>query len=530
MKQTAEFIVGGNAVLGIELGSTRIKSALIDGQYKVIASGFHEWENKFTDGYWTYSQEDIWKGLQDSYSKLSDDVFCRYGVRITKLKAIGVSAMMHGYLPFDVNGKQLVPFRTWRNSTTATASDELTRLFGFNIPQRWSIAHLYQAILNGEPHVRDIDYLTTLAGYVHWKLTGRKAVGVGEASGIVPLNAYGTDYDEKMVSQFGKIPAVGKMPWTLRDILPEILPAGENAGYLTAEGAKLLDASGNLRQGAPFCPPEGDAQTGMTATDSVRAKRGNISAGTSVFAMITLDKPLSRYYREVDVVSTPVGNQAAMVHCSNCSSDINAWVDIFGQFAAASGLSLSRNDLFDLLFTEALKGDDDCSEMLSYNFFSGEHIAELTEGRPVFARSPECKFTLANFIKSHLYSAFCVLRRGLDILRGGENAEVDGMVAQGGMFKVKNVAQQILSDALNVPIEVRETAGEGGAWGMALLAAYMFEKRNLSLDGFLDSKVFSNRVGESVSPSADGVDGFNRYYKRFTECIGIEREAIRGLK
>lgn len=530
MRQIKDLIVGGNAVLGIEFGSTRIKSALIDEQYNVIASGSHKWENKLIDGYWTYSQRDIWKGLQDSYSKLSDDVLGRYGVKITKLKAIGISAMMHGYMPFDANGSQLVPFRTWRNSTAAAAAAELTELFDFNVPDRWSIAHLYQAILDKEPHVKDICWLTTLAGYVHWKLTGRKVVGVGEASGIVPLNVGGKDYDENMVSQFDNIAAKNKMPWKLRDILPEILFAGENAGYLTAEGARLLDVSGNLQYGAPFCPPEGDAQTGMAATNSIKAKTGNVSAGTSVFAMITLDKPLKKYYREVDVVATPAGGQVAMVHCNNCSSDINAWADMFAQFASVSGLNLSRNDLFNLLFTQALKGDDDCSQMVSYNFFSGEHLVGLTEGRPLFARSPECRFTLANFIKNQLYSAFCVLRHGLDILCSGEKIEIDSLVAQGGMFKVKNVAQQILSDALKVPITVRDTAGEGGAWGMALLASYMFKKDSLPFDEFLDLEVFSNRKGDSLYPSADGAEGFDRYYRRFIACMDAEREAVRRLK
>ncbi len=530
MDQIAEFITDGNAVLGIEIGSTRIKSSLIDGEYNVIASGSYVWENKFVDGYWTYSQEDIWKGLQGSYLDLCGDVFNRYRVHISKLKAIGVSAMMHGYLPFGANGEQLVPFRTWLNSTTAAAAEKLTILFGFHVPQRWSIAHLYQAILTCESHVKDVCYLTTLAGYVHWKLTGCKAVGVGEASGIVPLNADGTDYDEEMVSKFDKLVSPNGFSWKLRGILPKILRAGATAGYLTVDGAKLLDASGKLLQGTPFCPPEGDAQTGMTSTNSVKAKTGNISAGTSVFAMITLDKPLSKYYREVDIVATPQGKPTAMVHCNNCSSDINAWADIFAQFASASGINISRNDLYGLLFAESLKGDDDCAEMLSYNFLSGEHIVDLTEGRPIFARSPDCKFTLANFIKNLLYSSFCVLKRGMDVLCRAENVQIDNLVAQGGMFKIKHVAQQILSNALNVPILVRDTAGEGGAWGMALLASYMLDNGNLPLDEFLDLKVFSNRSGDCVRPSVGGVKGFNRYYNRFLKCLDVERETVRRLK
>lgn len=530
MKRIIDLIVGGKAVLGVEFGSTRIKSALIDEQYNVIASGSHEWENKFIDGYWTYSLEEIWNGLQDSYSKLCKDAYERYGVKITKLKAIGVSAMMHGYMAFDKNGEQLAPFRTWRNSTTAVASAELTELFNFNIPQRWCIAHLYQAILNNEPHVKNIDHLTTLAGYVHWKLTGRKAVGVGEASGIVPLDDDGKYYSEEAIARFGNLDAVKKMPWKLRDLLPEVLFAGDNAGYLTEEGAKLLDVSGNLQHGVPFCPPEGDAETGMTATNSVKAKTGNISAGTSIFAMITLDKPLKRYHPEIDVVTTPVGKQVAMVHCNNCTSDINAWVDIFAQFAESAGLVISRNELFKILFTEALKGDDDCAEMVSYNFHSGEHIVELAEGRPLFARSPKSKFTLANFIKSHLYSAFCVLKYGLEILYKQENVQIDELVAQGGLFKVENVAQQFLTDALNTPIVVRDTAGEGGAWGMALLAAYMFEKDNLPFEEFLDNKVFLGNNGDCTHPVINGVKGFDRYYQRYLDCLDVEKEAVKRLK
>ena len=529
MLQIADYIASGNAVLGVEFGSTRIKAVLIDQQYDVIAMGSHEWENKFIDGYWTYSLEDIWKGLQDSYSKLREDAYNRYGVKITKLKAIGISAMMHGYMPFDRNGQLLTPFRTWRNSTTEVASAKLCQLFNFNIPQRWSIAHLYQAVLNNEPHIKNIDYLTTLAGYVHWKLTGRKVVGVGEASGIIPLEANAQSYNAEMVARFDNLSEVKKMPWKLGDILPEILFAGENAGYLTAEGAKLLDVSGNLQQGVPFCPPEGDAQTGMTATNSVKPKTGNISAGTSIFAMLTLDKPLSKYYREIDVVTTPVGNQVAMVHCNNCTSDVNAWVDVFEQFANVAGMKLNRSELFNLLFTEALKGDDDCSEMVSYNFYSGEHILELTEGRPVLARGPKCKFTLANLVKTHLYSAFCVLRYGLDILYKEENVKIDKIVAQGGLFKVKNVAQQFLSDALKTPIVVRDTAGEGGAWGMALLASYMFEK-NVPFDEFLSDKVFGSQAGDCSYPSADGAKGFDRYYQRFLDCLEVEKETVRRLK
>ncbi|MCH5152637.1 MAG: FGGY-family carbohydrate kinase [Clostridiales bacterium] len=530
MKQLADYILNGNAVLGVEFGSTRIKAVLIGSDKSVLASGSHEWENKLIDGYWTYSLDAIWRGLQDSYAKLCEDVHERYGVKITKLKAIGISAMMHGYMPFDNKGNLLVPFRTWRNSTTAVASAQLSELFKFNIPQRWSIAHLYQAVLNNEPHIKSIRYLTTLAGYVHWQLTGRKAVGVGEASGIIPLDSDGKTYNTEMVKRFESIASVAKMPWKLSDILPEILPAGENAGYLTAEGAKLLDVSGNLQQGAPFCPPEGDAQTGMTATNSVKPKTGNISAGTSIFAMLTLDKPLRKYYREIDVVTTPVGNQVAMVHCNNCTSDINAWVDVFEQFATSLGLNLSRSQLFNLLFTEALKGDGDCSEMVSYNFYSGEHIVELTEGRPILVRGPKSKLTLANLVKTNLYSAFCVLRYGLDILYKEENVKIDKIVAQGGLFKVKNVAQQFLSDALKTPIVVRDTAGEGGAWGMALLAAYMFEKDNLPFDKYLDDKVFCQQKGDCCNPSSDGMTGFDRYYQRFLDCLEVEREAVRRLR
>lgn len=530
MQNISDFIAGGNAVLGVEFGSTRIKTALIDNRFNVLAQGSHEWENKQEKGYWTYSLHNVWGGLQDSYAKLRKEVRSRYGVELTKLKAIGVSAMMHGYMPFNKKGELLVPFRTWRNSTTAVASTRLTELFGFNIPQRWSVTHLYQAVLNGEEHVASISYLTTLAGYVHWKLTGQKVVGTGEASGIVPLNAAGTDYDEQMVEKFDNLQEIQQMPWNLRNILPQILPAGANAGYLTEEGARLLDASGSLQSGALMCPPEGDAQTGMTATNSVRARTGNISAGTSIFAMITLDKPLLSYHREIDVVTTPVGKQVAMVHCNNCTSDINAWVEVFAQFSKAAGLNLSRSELFQLLFCQAKNADNDCSEMVTYNFHSGEHVLELTEGRPLFVRGTDCRFTLANFVRNQLYSAFCALRYGMDVLYTQEKINTEKIVAQGGLFKVKNVAQQYLSDALKTPIVVRETAAEGGAWGMALLAAYMLEKDNLPFEDFLDTRVFVNQSEDCARPSEEGAKGFDRYYQRFRDCLETEREAVRRIK
>lgn len=530
MAKTAEFIRDGNTVLGIEFGSTRIKAVLIGEDNGVIATGEHGWENKLIDGYWTYSVEDILSGLQQSYANLCANVYERYRVVITSLKAIGISAMMHGYMVFDKCGKQLVPFRTWRNATTATASEELSKLFDFNIPQRWSIAHLYQAILNGEPHVKDIDYLTTLAGYVHLLLTGCRTVGLGEGSGIVPLDADGKDYNSQMIAKFEALPSVKKMPWKLRDILPNILSAGECAGYLSEEGAKLLDISGNLKSGIPLCPPEGDAQTGMIATDSIKENTGNISAGTSVFAMLVLNKPPNKPHKEIDVVVTPTGKQVAMVHCNNCSGDINAWIDIFARFSKAAGIELGRGQLYELLFNEAAQGDYDCSDMVAYNFFSGEHIIDLPEGRLLLMRSAESRFNLANLMRASFYSAFCVLKKGVDILNEEEKLEIKSIVAHGGLFKVKKVAQQILADVLNTPISVSDTAGEGGAWGMAILAAYMLNKDKLSLEKFLTQKVFCNKQEVRIWPNANGVKGFGKYYQRFFDCLSVEEEAIRRLR
>ncbi|MDD3122355.1 MAG: FGGY-family carbohydrate kinase [Candidatus Izemoplasmatales bacterium] len=530
LEQIKAEILNGETKIGIEFGSTRIKIVLIGKDYSPICDGSHSWENEFDNGFWTYSLDKIWGGLQDSYMNMIDNVKEKYGVVINKVKAIGISAMMHGYMVFDKDDKQLTPFRTWRNSTTLQASKELTTLFNFNIPQRWSIAHLYQAVLNGEKHVEKIDYLTTLAGYIHWRLTGSKVVGVGEASGIIPLENGQNKYNKKMMSIFNSIVDIKNMPWTLNDILPKILAAGENAGQLTVEGARLLDISGNLQSGIPFCPPEGDAETGMVATNSVVPKTGNVSAGTSIFAMIVLDKPLKGVHSEIDVVTTPSGKPVAMVHANNCSSDINSWVSIFEEFSNLLKLDNKKTDIYNLLFTLALNGDDDCGNMMAYNFYSGEHILGISEGRPLFVRKADSKFNLSNFMRMNFYSAFCVLKTGLNILLKEENVNIDRITAHGGLFKVKGVAQNFLADAINAPIAVLDTAGEGGAWGMALLAAYMFEKGTMSFEEFLENKVFTGKEYSLINPTEVGVNSFEKYYKSFYECLPIETQAIRSMK
>lgn len=516
----------GKGAIGIEFGSTRIKTVLIDESYAPIASGSHEWVNKYENGIWTYSDTDIWNGLQDSFAKMAGEVKSKYGITLKKVKAIGFSAMMHGYMVFDKNDKQLVPFRTWRNTITQQASKELTGLFNFHIPQRWSIAHLYQAILNKEEHVKDIAYLTTLAGYVHWKLTGRKAVGIGEASGIFPLENDAPIYNTKMAALFENKIAPNKLPWKLPDILPEIMTAGQNAGYLTEEGAKLLDTSGNLSAGIPLCPPEGDAETGMTATNSVSPKTGNVSAGTSVFAMIVLDKNLEGVYPEIDTVTTPTGKPVAMVHCNTCTTDINAWVSIFSELAKLLNADVDKSNLYNLLFNKALEGDADCGNLMAFNFYSGEHIIGLTEGRPLFVHSPESEFNLANFMRANLYSSLCVLKMGLDILFKKENVKIDRVFGHGGFFKNKNVAQKIMAAAIDTPVTVLDTAGEGGAWGIALLAAYMTDGNGTTLEKFLSDKIFSGKIEKTVLPKREDVIGFEKFLDRYKKCLPIEKSAI----
>ena len=532
MNETAkEAIKAGKAVLGIEFGSTRIKAVLVDGSHTPIAMGTYDWENRLENNIWTYSLEDIRKGLQGCYKSLADDVEAKYGEKLTTLGALGFSGMMHGYMPFNAEGELLVPFRTWRNTMTQQASDELTELFQFNIPQRWSIAHLYQAILNGEEHVSKIKFQTTLAGYIHWKLTGKKVLGVGEASGMFPIDMNTGNYNARMIQQFDEKIADRGFDWKLEEILPEVLTAGEEAGFLTEEGAKLLDVTGNLQAGVPVCPPEGDAGTGMTATNSIAKRTGNVSAGTSVFAMVVLEKELSKVYKEIDMVTTPTGNLVAMVHCNNCTSDLNAWVSLFKEFAEAFGVEVDMNKLFGTLYNKALEGDADCGGLLAYNYFSGEHITGFEEGRPMFVRMPESKFNLANFMRVHLFTALGALKTGLDILLKDEGVKLDKILGHGGLFKTKGVGQKIMAGAVGVPVSVMETAGEGGAWGSALLVSYMINKEeNETLDDYLNNKVFAGNAGTEMNPDSADVEGFDTFIKRYKNGLPIERAAVDYLR
>ena len=525
-----EAIVAGKAVMGVEFGSTRIKAVLIDENHAPIAVGSHDWENRLENGVWTYSLDDIRAGLQDCYRKLAQDVLERYGVELESLAAIGISAMMHGYLPFDADDRLLTPFRTWRNTMTAQAAEELTGLFQFNIPQRWSIAHLEQAMLNGEAHVPQIRFLTTLAGYVHWKLTGRKVLGVGDAAGMFPIDSAANDFDASMLEKYEARIAPRKLPWRLRDILPEVLSAGDDAGTLTEAGARLLDPSGRLKPGIPLCPPEGDTSTGMTATNSVTPRTGNVSAGTSVFAMVVLEKTLDRVHPEIDMVTTPSGKPVAMVHCNNCTSDLNAWVGLFGEFAGLIGAKLTPDELYGALYRQALQGDADCGGLLSYNYFSGEHITGFEEGRPLFVRTPDSRFTLANFMRTHLYSSLSALKLGLDILLDEEHVRIDRMYGHGGLFKTKGVGQRIMAAAIGAPVSVMETAGEGGAWGIALLAAYMvFRSNGETLENYLSGRVFAGRLGEALDPDPSDVAGLRAFIDRYQRGLTIERAAVNAL-
>ena len=523
-------IESGKTALGVEFGSTRIKAVLIGEDHTPLASGSYEWENRYENAVWTYHLEDVWIGLQDSYRKLSDEVFEKYKTPLKTVGVIGISAMMHGYMAFDQDGNLLVPFRTWRNTMTARAAEQLTDLFQFNIPQRWSIAHLYQAILNKEPHIKDIHHQTTLAGYVHWKLTGHKVLGVCEASGMFPIDSKTKDYDKRMMGLFNERLEAEKLPWKLQDILPGVLAAGDAAGVLTDDGAKLLDPAGQLQAGIPLCPPEGDAGTGMIATNSVAERTGNVSAGTSVFAMIVLEKPLSKLYPEIDMVTTPNGKPVAMVHSNNCTSDLNAWVELFREFTAALGVEMSESKLFEVLYKKGLTGDADCGGLLAYNYFSGEHLTHLEEGRPLFVRMPESHFTLSNFMRAHLFSALGALKIGLDIFEQ-EKVKIDQVLGHGGFFKTKEVGQRIMAAAMNVPVSVMETAGEGGAWGIALLASYMLHKaENESLEAYLSNKVFAGENGTTIAPDPKDVAGFTAFMERYKKGLVIERAAVEALR
>lgn len=515
-------------MLGIELGSTRIKAVLIDQDNKPIAQGSHSWENQLVDGLWTYSLDAIWNGLQDCYADLRANVKEQYGIEIETLAALGVSAMMHGYMPFDKEGNLLAEFRTWRNTNTGEAAAALSELFVYNIPLRWSISHLYQAILNNEPHVRNIHFLTTLAGYVHWQLTGEKVLGIGDASGMLPIDPKTKNYSAPMIEKFNQLIAPKGFGWQVQDILPKVLLAGEDAGKLTAEGARRLDVSGHLKAGIPVCPPEGDAGTGMVATNAVKQRTGNVSAGTSSFSMIVLEKDLSKPYEMIDMVTTPDGSLVAMVHCNNCTSDLNAWVNLFKEYQELLGIPVDMNEIFGKLYNHALQGDADCGGLLSYNYISGEPVTGLAEGRPLFVRSANDKFNLANFMRAHLYASVGVLKIGNDILFKQEKVKVDRITGHGGLFKTKGVGQRMLAAAIDSPISVMETAGEGGAWGIALLASFLVNNTaGQTLADFLEEKVFAGNAGVEIAPTAEDVAGFNAYIENYKAGLPIEETATK---
>ena len=521
------YIESGKAVMGIELGSTRIKAVLIGEDYKPLASGSYEWENQLVNNIWTYSLDAVWKGIQECYQSLKKEVYNTYGVTIKSLGAIGISAMMHGYLAFDDNDELLVPFRTWRNTITEEAANLLTEKLHYNIPQRWSIAHLFQAILNKEEHVKEIKFITTLAGYVHWKLTGRKVLGIGDASGMFPIDSKSKSYHKEMLETFQQLITSYEYPWAIEELLPKVLLAGEDGGYLTEMGCKLLDVEGDLKAGIPFCPPEGDAGTGMVATNSVAVRTGNVSAGTSIFAMIVLEDDLKQVHKEIDMVTTPSGDAVAMVHCNNCTSDINAWVNLFQDFAGSMNMAVDKGKLFEMLFNKALEAEADCGGLLSYNYFSGESITGFDEGRPLFARLPDSHFTLANFMRCHLYSSLASLKIGLDILLKEEQVTIDKIMGHGGFFKTKLVGQRMMAAAMNTSVSVMETAGEGGAWGIAVLAAYLNQKDSLEdLSAFLDCKVFDGQIAQTVSPDIRDVEGFGQFMNLYTKGLKIEQAAV----
>lgn len=512
-----------DTVIGIELGSTRIKAVLIDNSHNILASGDFTWENSFINGVWTYSLQEVRQGLQSCFKNLKEDVKKKYNITLNTTGAMGISAMMHGYLPFDENDKQLCEFRTWRNTITQEAASKLSDLFDFNIPQRWSIAHLYQAILNKEDHIDKISYITTLAGYVHYVLTGERVMGIGEASGMFPIDSINLTYDKEMLEKFNELTNLD-----LKKILPEIKLAGENAGFLTKEGALYLDPTGEFECGVPFVPCEGDAGTGMVATNSIRVKTGNVSAGTSDFAMVVTDRKLNRH-KEIDMVTTPVGKKVAMVHCNNCTSDINAWVRLIDESLELFDAQVDTNTLYTKLFNVALQGDLDCGDLLSYNYYSGEGVTDLDEGRLLFLRKADSKFNLANFMRTHLYSALATLKVGMDIL-DKENVEIDKIYGHGGFFKTPVVGQRILSAAIKAPVSVMKTAGEGGPYGMALLCAYyLWKDNNESLEDYLDNKVFNDVQSTIIQADEEEIEGFNKFVKKYIDCLEVEKKAIQNF-
>ena len=530
MKDAKSTIEAGKAILGIEFGSTRIKAVLIDQENKPIAQGSHTWENQLEDGLWTYSIEAIWAGVQDCYADLRSNVKSQYGIEIENLAAIGISAMMHGYMAFNDKEEILVPFRTWRNTNTGKAAAELSELFVYNIPLRWSISHLYQAILNKEEHVKDITFFTTLAGYVHWQITGEKVLGIGDASGMLPIDPETKNYSAEMIEKFDKLVAPYGYSWKLTDILPKVLLAGENAGCLTEEGAKKLDVSGHLKAGVPVCPPEGDAGTGMVATNAVKQRTGNVSAGTSSFSMIVLEKDLSKPYEMIDMVTTPDGSLVAMVHCNNCTSDLNAWVNLFKEYQELMGMPVDMDEIFGKLYNHALTGDADCGGLISYNYFSGEPVTGLTEGRPLFVRTASDKFNLANFMRVQLFAALSTLRLGMDILRKEEGVDLYAIAGHGGFFKVEEVGQRFMAAALDTPVTVSATAGEGGPWGMAALAGYMVAKEpGQSLGDYLEERVFAHLQTHTLAPRPEDAASFQAYFARFQAGLPVERAAVETL-
>lgn len=527
---TAEKIRAGKTSLGIEFGSTRIKAVLIDDTYHTIAAGDYGWASHLENGLWSYTQEEIWKGLQTAYAAMAQNVESAYGEKLARVGHIGFSAMMHGYLAFDKNGELLVPFRTWQNTNTSEAHEKLSELFQYNIPERWSIAHLYQAVLNKEEHIGKVAYFTTLAGYVHWKLTGKKVLGVGDASGMFPIDPTTHAYETEFIEKFSALPEVAEQPWNLSDLLPEPLVAGTPAGTLTAEGAKLLDPTGTLQPGIVLAPPEGDAGTGMVATNSVRVRTGNVSAGTSIFAMVVLEHKLKALHPEVDLVTTPAGDLAGMSHANNFTSDLNAWVGLFGQFAAALGTPVDTGNLYGTLFRAAIADDVDanCGGLINYPFRSGEFLAGLPEGRPLFVRGPEARMSLGNFMRAQLFSAFSPVKIGMDVMTKNEGVAVDSLVGHGGIFTTPKVAQKILAAAFNTPIKVMSTAAEGGAWGMAVLADYLWHA-DQPLDEFLDARVFADAASTTENPDESDVAGFEEFFDRFRKGLAIEHTAIANI-
>ena len=510
--------MSNRTMLGLELGSTRIKAVAIDENHVPVSSGDYTWKSSFENGVWTYSLEEVWKGLKTAVAGLENR---------ENIAAMGVSAMMHGYLAFDKDWKLLVPFRTWQNTITAQAAAELTEAFRFNIPQRWSVSHLYQAVLNGEAHVPEIAHITTLAGYVHYMLTGVNAIGVGEASGMFPIDSETCDYDAAMMAKFNDLVADRNLPWTLSGILPKVLVAGEQAGALTAEGAQRLDNL--LSPGIPFAPAEGDAGTGMTATNAVAPRTGNVSAGTSIFSMVVLEKPLAKVYEEIDLVTTPTGKPVAMVHCNNCTNDTNAWVGVLGETAKLFGAAPSTGDLYTRLYEKSLEGDPDCGGLLVCNYMAGEGVTHMDAGRPMVIRKPDSKFTLANFFRAQLYSTMSTLKIGMDIL-AGEQVAIDSLTGHGGLFKTPVVGQKYMAAACNAPVTCMETAGEGGPYGMALLAAYMLRKEaGETLEDYLNAHVFANAKGTTLAPQQADVDGFNAYITRYKAMLEVERKAVEVL-